>query len=452
MFFLELSSIFSQVMSFIYILSVIKQFASRSIMDVALDDLHSPTHPINVTASSFICSNCDEEEATLICEQLKTVFCYQCSQSFSFCIPCRSLHNLIQDYDAQEYTFQPFDAGAARTNEVYSFIANVISSSSSASPPKCAHWSESVHWSNIPGMTEAHSKSYFAQGIQKKRNFEAICGVEITGSKYENRRLSFSNTSSVSATFLPAIIVDVCTEEMKVEEPQKKAKLRRSEDYQHGVSSVRALGGSISKVLIDSIENLVGQDKPVLSAQLLEYAANRAISHLTDGAVDFSSKISMIDSARNHVQNLQDYGDPRSKDQIREVVTIVSSLLPQNAALNKTRIQKFWGIGAKVLDKSFRRRKAFDEAADEAAVAAASAASMIVESEDSSVSDDKENTQSISTSSSSSSSCDNDTLASSVQSTEASTTLPPKTKLKKLLKKLKNIFSSFFNFEGQRKK
>ena len=35
-------------------------------------------------------------------------------------------------------------------------------------------------------------------------------GVEITGSKYENRRLSFSNTSSVSASFLPDIVVDVC--------------------------------------------------------------------------------------------------------------------------------------------------------------------------------------------------------------------------------------------------
>jgi hypothetical protein len=176
---------------------------------------------------------------------------------------------LIQEYDAQEYTFQPFDADVARTTEVYSFIANVISSSSSASPSKCAHWSQSVHWSSVPGMTEAHSKSYFAQGIQKKRNFEAICGVDITGSKYENRRLSFSNNSSVSTRFLTDI-TDVCTEELKVEETQQKAKLRRSEDYQHGVSSVRSLGGAISKVMIDSIENLVGQDKPVLSAQLLE--------------------------------------------------------------------------------------------------------------------------------------------------------------------------------------
>ena len=238
-------------------------------MDVALDGHQSPTHPVNMTSSSFICSNCAEEEATLICEQLKTLFCDQCSQSFSFCIPCRSLHKLIQEYDAQEYTFQPFDADVARTTEVYSFIANVISSSSSASPSKCAHWSQSVHWSSVPGMTEAHSKSYFAQGIQKKRNFEAICGVDITGSKYENRRLSFSNNSSVSTRFLTDI-TDVCTEELKVEETQQKAKLRRSEDYQHGVSSVRSLGGAISKVMIDSIENLVGQDKPVLSAQLLE--------------------------------------------------------------------------------------------------------------------------------------------------------------------------------------
>jgi hypothetical protein len=45
----------------------------------------------DMTSSSFICSNCAEEEATLICEQLKTLFCDQCSQSFSFCIPCRSL-------------------------------------------------------------------------------------------------------------------------------------------------------------------------------------------------------------------------------------------------------------------------------------------------------------------------------------------------------------------------
>ena len=90
MLYLQTCLIFSQEMS----LTVIRRFALRSIMDGALDGHQGPTHPVkydDMTSSSFICSNCAEEEATLICEQLKTLFCDQCSQSFSFCIPCRSL-------------------------------------------------------------------------------------------------------------------------------------------------------------------------------------------------------------------------------------------------------------------------------------------------------------------------------------------------------------------------